>query len=107
MPDATHSDAERSLADYTPNELIGIGRAMYEKDVLPQIPHVKKGTRVVMDIVSGDYEIGRRFIDARTRLKRRRPDAVTHFERVGHETPVSMVSIRRPKATDFPNNVIH
>ena len=102
MSDTAHDDAKRSLADYTPSELFEIGRAKYEKDVLPQIPHVKKGTRVVMDIVSGDYEIGRRFIDARTRLKRRRPDAVTHFERVGHETPVSMVSIRVPRQRTSP-----
>ena len=69
MPDATHDDAKRSLADYTPSELIGIGREKYEKDVLPQIPHVKKGMMVVMDMASGDYEIDRRFIDARTRLR--------------------------------------
>ena len=98
MPDATYDDATRSLADCAPSEVFKIGREKYEKDVLPQIPHVKRGTRVVMDIVSGDYEIDRRFADAGHRLKQRRPDAVLHLERVGHETPVRMVSMRRPKA---------
>ena len=97
MPDATHSDAERSL-DYTPSELIKVGREKYEREVLPQIPHVKKGMMVVMDMASGDYEIDRRSADAGYRLKQRRPDAVLHLERVGYETPVRMVSMRRPKA---------
>ena len=83
--------------DDNPSELIAIGRAMYENDVLPNIPHVKKGMRVVIDIASGDYEIDRGFAAARTRLERRRPDAVMHYERVGYPTPAYAVSIRRQK----------
>ena len=100
MPDTDINAAELSLKDRSPSERIAIGRAKYEKDVLPQIPHVEKGMRVVMDIVSGDYEIDRRFADARTRLARRRPNAVLHVERVGFETPVYAVSMRRPKGGD-------
>ena len=74
MPDTARDDANRSLADRDPSELIAIGRAMYENDILPQIPHVKKGMMVVMDMASGDYEIDRRAADARTRLERRRPN---------------------------------
>ena len=85
--------------DENPSELIKIGKAMYENDILPQIPHVKRGTRVVLDLASGDYEIDSRFAAARTRLERRRPDAVMHYERVGYPTPVSAVSMRRPKQT--------
>lgn len=98
MPDATRD----SLSwDENPAELIKIGKAMYENDILPQIPHAKKGMRVVIDLASGDYEIDSRFADARTRLERRRPNAVMHYERVGYPAPVSAVSVRRPKqATD-------
>ena len=94
MLDTAPNDANRNLADRAPGELIKIGRAMYENEILPQIPHVQKGTRVVVDIASGDYEIDRRFADAGHRLKQRRPDAVLHLERVGYPTPVSAVSIR-------------
>ena len=100
MPDTARDDANRSLADRDPSELIAIGRAMYENDILPQIPHVKKGMRVVVDMASGDYEIDRRFADAGHRLKQRRPDAVLHLERVGYPTPVSAVSMRRQPADD-------
>ena len=87
--------------DENPAELIKIGKAMYENDILPQIPHAKNGTRVVIDLASGDYEIDSRFAEARTRLERRRPNAVMHYERVGCPAPVSAVSVRRPKqATD-------
>ena len=96
MPDTALSDANRSLADRAPGELIEIGRAMYENDILPQIPHVKRGMMVVMDMASGDYEIDRRAADARTRLELRRPNVVMHTERVGYPTPVSAVSMRRP-----------
>ena len=94
MADTARNDANRSLADRAPGELIAIGRAMYENEILPQIPHVKKGMMVVMDMASGDYEIDRRAADARTRLERRRPNVVMHTERVGYPTPVSAVSMR-------------
>ena len=79
--------------DENPDELIKIGKAMYENDILPQIPHVKKGMMVVMDIASGDYEIDFQAPEARTRLERRRPNAVTHLERVGYPTPYQAVSM--------------
>ena len=78
-----------------PSDLIEYGRAMYRKDVLPRIPHVRNGMMVVLDMVSGDYEIDIQGAAARVRLSRRRPDAVLHLERVGSPTPVSAVSIRR------------
>ena len=85
------------LRDMNPSDLIEFGRAMYRKDVLPRIPHVRKGMMVVLDMASGDYEIDIRAADAGSRLSRRRPDAVMHLERVGSPTPVSAVSLRRAR----------
>ena len=79
------------------SELIEIGRAMYKNDVLPNIPHVKNGMMVVLDIASGDYEVDSQAPEAGHRLKRRRPDAVLHIERVGSPTPYHAVSIRLAK----------
>ena len=78
----------------TPSELIAIGRAMYEKDVLPNIPHVRKGMMVVLDMASGDYEVDSQDSEAAHRLRQRRPNAVTHTERVGSPVPYYAVSIR-------------
>ena len=80
-----------------PGDLIEFGRAMYQRDVLPRIPHVRKGMMVVLDMVSGDYEIDIRAADAGSRLKKRRPDTVLHIERIGSPTPVSAVSMWRAK----------
>ena len=80
-----------------PDELLKIGEEMYKNDILPQIPHVKKGMMVVMDMASGDYEIDRLASVARTRLERRRSNAVMHTERVGYPTPAYAISIRRPR----------
>jgi len=82
------------LRDMNPSDLIEFGRAMYRKDVIPRIPHVRKGMMVVLDMATGDYEIDIRAADAGSRLKNRRPDAVLHIERVGSPTPVSAVSLR-------------
>ena len=85
------------LREMDPTYLIEFGRAMYQRDVLPRIPHVRKGMMVVLDMASGDYEIDIRAADAGSRLKKRHPDAVLHLERVGSPTPVSAVSMWRAK----------
>ena len=82
------------IRDNPPSERIAIGRAMYEKDVLPNIPHVRKGMMVVLDIASGDYEVDSQDAEAAHRLRQRRPNAVTHTEQVGSPVPHYAVSIR-------------
>ena len=77
-----------------PSERIAIGRAMYEKDVLPNIPHVRNGMMVVLDMASGDYEVDSQDAEAAYRLRQRRPNAIQHTERVGSPVPHYAVSIR-------------
>ena len=84
MPGATRIAEERTLQARSPAEIVKIGKAIYENDVLPNIPHVKKGMMVVLDIASGDYEVDIQGADAGRRLKRRRPDAVMYTARVGY-----------------------
>ena len=82
------------LRNMNPGDLIEFGRAMYQRDVLPRMTDADKGMMVSLDLVSGDYEMDIRGADARSRLSRRRPDAVLHLERVGYPAPYHMVSIR-------------
>ena len=63
-------------------EIGKIGKAMYENDIRPIIPHIKNGMMVVIDITSGDYEIDSLILEAARRLKQRRPDAVVYKTRV-------------------------
>ena len=81
-----------------PGEIVKIGKAIYENDVLPNIPHVKKGMMVVLDIASGDYEVDIQGADAGRRLKRRRPNAVMYTARVGYSAAyrTGYMRARRP-----------
>ena len=75
-----------------------IGKAMFENDILPRIPNAKKGTMVVLDITSGDYEMDATGADAGNRLRQRRPDAVLYTAQVGYPAAVrtGYMQIKRP-----------
>ena len=74
-----------------------IGKAMFENDILPRIPHAKKGTMAVLDITSGDYEIDFLALKAARRLRQRRPDAVLYTTPVAPPTSARAVSMRRAR----------
>ncbi len=75
-------------------ETAKIGEAIFENDILPRIPHVDNEMTVVIDVVSGDYEIDSGYLPAERRLKQRRPDAVVYITPVGPPTEVRAVSLR-------------
>ena len=75
-------------------EIIKTGKAMFENDILPRIPHVGNEMTAVIDVLSGDYEIDSGYLPAKRRLKRRRPDAVIYITPVGLPTEVRAVSLR-------------
>jgi len=61
-----------------------IGREIYESRILPRMKPEDKGKVVVIDVNSGDYEIGYDDAAAMFSLLERRPDAFTWSERVGY-----------------------
>lgn len=68
---------------YPPGEVAARGDAIYE-EIKPTLGHLEKGTFVVIDIESGDYEIGPSDAEATRRLRDRRPSAHTWAVRVGY-----------------------
>ena len=76
---------------YGPGEIAARGEAIYRELIASQIGHVEKGTFVVIDVDSGDYEIDARDATATRRLLKRRPSAVTYGVRVGHRAAYSHV----------------
>ena len=70
--------------DYQRGEVTARGDAIYRDQILPRLEPMLKGTFVVIDIESGDYEIDGRDAAATRRLLQRRPSAVTHAVRVGY-----------------------
>lgn len=68
---------------YSDEELARLGDEIYERDISPHLKEDDKGKYVLIDVVSGDYEIDRSEIAASKRLRARRPDAQVWFRRVG------------------------
>ena len=77
--------------EYEPGEIAARGEAIYRELIWSQIGPVEKGTFVVIDVDSGDYEIDARDATATRRLLKRKPAAVTYGVRVGHRAAYSHV----------------
>ena len=76
---------------YEPGEIAARGESIYQQQVLPQVGPVEKGTFVVIDVESGDYEVDPRDATATRRLLKRRPKAVTYGVRVGYRAAYSHI----------------
>ena len=89
------SDRERK-----PDDIAARGEAIYRERIRPQVDSIKKGSFVVIDVDSGDYEIDAGDASATRRLLDRRPKAVTYGVRVGHRAAYSHVGGFRTPVPD-------
>ncbi len=88
----TSASGKARAADRGAGDDVAIrGRALYHNRIREEIT-VEKGTLVVIDVDSGDYEVDTNEVDAWMRLRERRLDAVTWVERVGYPAPYRMES---------------
>ena len=79
------------------------GEAIYDAQIRHLIAEEDEGKFVLIDVLTGDYEIAERSADARSKLRRRRPNAVIHKMR-RHKTYVGRALsprriVRKSKAT--------
>jgi hypothetical protein len=72
--------------DGTDLDVTTLGRDLYHNHIRREID-LKKGDFVVIDVTSGDYEVGDSETEVWMRLKERRPEAITWVEQVGFPTP--------------------
>ena len=77
-----------------PADLPARGTAIYERTIRSLVEPGQYGKFVVIDVYTGDYEIGERDADATRRLLDRRPDAMTWAVWVGHATPYQWPSMQ-------------
>lgn len=73
-------------ANYTPQEVLSRGEAIYTQQIRDRVETVHKGKFVVIDIETGEYEIDIDDLIATKRLLARRPDAVLYGLRIGFPT---------------------
>ncbi|MCY4509514.1 MAG: hypothetical protein OXG35_21500 [Acidobacteria bacterium] len=78
---------------YPPGEVAARGDAIYQEQIKSKVGHLENGTFVVIDIESGDYEIGPDDAEATGRLLDRRPSGYTWAVRVGYSAAYSHVGI--------------
>ena len=81
---------------YQPSEVASRGDAIYREQIKPKVGYLEKGTFVVIDIESGDYEIAPDDTTATVRLLGRRPSAVTWAVRIGYRAAGSLPSLWPP-----------
>ena len=70
-------------------DIAAIGKAMYEK-MRVELEKTRKGKMYVVDVLSGDYEIGDDDLTTTLRLLERRPGALTWGELIGYPAPYFM-----------------
>ena len=75
--------------EFKEGEAAAIGRAMYAK-IRDDMEESHWGQMVVIDVKSGDYEIGGDDYETTMRLRERRPDAYTWGELVGYPATCSI-----------------
>jgi hypothetical protein len=68
---------------YTTEEIARRGREVYEREVRREVELEHRCRFLVLDVVSGDYEVADDDLDASERLLERRPDALLYGLRIG------------------------
>ena len=71
---------------YSLEEVGRIGEEIYRRDIRPKVMPQEKGKFLIIDIESGDYEIGEDDLETEHRLRARQPDNVFFGMRVGYKS---------------------
>jgi hypothetical protein len=70
----------------TKNEIAERGREIYDRDIRPAVESDNKGRFLVVDILTGAFEIADSDRAASDQLRARNPDSVMYGVRIGHPT---------------------
>ncbi len=84
----------------TKEEVVRRGREIYEREIRAKVEPDHDGEFLVVDITTGSYEVAADGITAARRIRKRNPEALLCFLRVGHPTayrigaPLSIRTVR-------------
>ena len=76
----------RAETELGPREVAARGEDWYERRLKQQVEPVHVGEFLVVDVNTGDYEIGKDYIQPTERLLAKRPGAVLYALRVGYRS---------------------
>ena len=80
-------------------DVVAAGRAIYEK-LQNRLEATDKDSFVVIDAVSGDYEVDPSPAAAKRRLKARQPGVTTFTKRIGRPEVYKLVSVKLKPGKD-------
>lgn len=75
-----------ATVEYTKEEIVQLGKEIYERDIRPLVEANNEGRVVAIDIRTGEYEVAADAIASSAQLRARVPDAVIFVMRVGYPT---------------------
>ncbi len=82
---------------YTPEQIGSLGEQLYQERIRALVEAGNLGKMVVIDVVSGDFEVAERDGVASQRLRSRHPEAVTYGLRIGYPTAYHIQGFFLPK----------
>lgn len=68
----------------TKEEVVRLGREIYERDIQTKVETEHDGEFLVVDVTTGSYEVDENDVAASDRTLEKNPDAVLYLMRVGH-----------------------
>lgn len=68
---------------FTPEEIGRRGREIYERDIRREVEPEHRGKFIIIDIFTGEYEVGENDPEATSFMRKRNPEAVMYGTRVG------------------------
>ncbi len=83
-------------APYTPDEVVERGKALYEQNIRAQVQEGNRGKYLVIDVLTGDYEMGENHLDTAKRARVKHPDAPLYGMRIGYKAIASFGASLRP-----------
>lgn len=71
---------------FTAEEIGTRARALYDQEIRTKVEADHRGRYLVVDIETGEYEIGDDYLTLSRELQSRHPDAALHVIRIGYPT---------------------
>lgn len=84
---------------YTTEETVALGEAIYERDIRPKVESEHTGKYLVVDVVTGDYSVSDNELAAFESAERKNPDGWFYVKRVGRK------AVHRIGGTRLSNNL--
>ena len=83
-------------AQLTPDEVVERGKRIYQDRLRPQVSEGNLGKYLVIDVLSGEYEMGETHLDTAKRARAKHPDAPLYGMRIGYPATDAIGATLRP-----------